>query len=169
MTQESMALSWPLVVGLGSPDRGDDAIGPVVARAVEGLGLAGVRVAVHEDPTALFHLWANVTCVVVVDAIMSGTVPGTVVIREVGDGSDALPDSAWAQTGRGGTHAFGLATAVEMARTLGRLPAHVTLVGIEAESFDHGEGLTPRVAGAIDSAVEAVRTVLERERVGSDA
>jgi len=169
MTEERAFVGRPLVIGLGSPDRGDDAVGPVVARAVEALHLPGVDVSVHEDPTALFHLWAGAKCVVVVDAIMSGVAPGTVVVREAGASSDALPESAWTQTGRGGTHAFGLATAVELARTLGRLPERVILVGVEAESFEHGEGLTAGVAGAIEEAVAAVRSELERACVGSVA
>ncbi len=169
MTEESAPGREPLVVGLGSWDRGDDAVGPVVARAVEALGLPGVRVAIHEDPTALFHLWSDATCVVVIDAIVSGAAPGTIVVREVGAGSDALPESTWAETGRGGTHAFGLATAVELARILGRLPDDVVLVGVEAESFEHGEGLTSLVARAVGDAVAAVRCALEGACVGSGA
>ena len=151
----------PLVVGLGSPDRGDDGIGPAVARAVEALGLPGIRVTVHEDPTALLHLWSGVDFAIVVDAIMSGGAPGEVLVREVGTDSAALPDETWAETGRGGTHAFGLATAVELARGLGRLPRRVVLIGVEATSFEHGRAFTTPVAAARDRAVSAVRAVLD--------
>jgi hydrogenase maturation protease len=172
MTPRATPEAEPLVVGLGSPDRGDDAVGPTVARAVETLGLPGMRVAVHEDPTALIHLWSDFEFVVVVDAVMSGVKPGTIIVREVGADSPALNESTWAETGRGGTHAFGLATAIELARTLGRLPRRVILVGVEAESFDHGEGLTSAVAAAVEPAVEAVRgalaTSLECACVGGD-
>jgi hydrogenase maturation protease len=145
----------PLVVGLGSPDRGDDAVGPAVARAIGALALPGVTVIAHEDPTALIHAWVGRDLVVVVDAVVSGGAAGTLHIRESGADSPALPESAWADTGRGGTHAFGLATAMD------RLPRRVVLVGIEAASFDHGVGLSPRVAAAVDDAVEAVRGALE--------
>ena len=155
----------PLVVGLGALDRGDDGIGPVVARAIESLGLPGVRVAVHEDPTALLHLWSGVDFTIVVDAIMSGGQPGDVLVREVGAGSAALPEEAWAETGRGGTHAFGLATAVELARGLGRLPGRVVLVGVEAASFEHGEALTAPVAAGCERAVSAIRAVLDEAPV----
>ena len=49
-----------LVIGLGSPDRGDDAIGPTVAAAVAGVvaerQMPGVHVVEQEDPTALVEL-----------------------------------------------------------------------------------------------------------------
>lgn len=158
-----------LVVGLGSPDRGDDAIGPLVAGAIEALGLPGLTVAVHEDPTALLHLWAGVDEVVVVDAVVSGGEPGSLIVRDAGADSAPLPASAWAETGRGGTHAFGLATAVELGRTLGKLPRKVTVIGVEAQSFDHGAPLSAAVCGAVDVAVAAVLGAIGHTLVGGGA
>ena len=112
-----------LVVGLGSADRGDDAVGGHVARAVAALVDPGPCVVVeHEDPTDLIELWTGHDRVVVVDATWSGGPPGTLHLIETGAGRDPLPEAAWARTGRGGTHAFGLAAAVELARVLRRLP-----------------------------------------------
>ena len=152
-----------LVVGLGSPDRGDDAVGPLVARRVAGLGLAGVRVLAHEDPTDLVESMTGASAVVVVDAVWSpGCAPGELVVLETGDGTAPLPADAWARTGRGGTHAFGLASAVELARALRRLPPRVVLVGIVAATFDHGQPLSPGVAASVDRAVDAVVRALSR-------
>ena len=146
----------PLVVGLGSPDRGDDAVGPVVGRALAAHHLPGVDVVAHEDPTDLVELWSGRELVVVVDAVRSGSEPGTLVVVETGAGGERLPESAWGRTGRGGTHAFGLASAVELARALRRLPRRVVLVGVEARSFDHGAPLSAPVAAAVPAALEAV-------------
>ena len=145
-----------LVVGLGSPDRGDDAIGAEVAGAVAGLGLPHVAVMVHEDPTDLIELWSGSDPVVVVDAVRSGAAAGTLVILETGAGLGPLPQPAWRWTGRGGTHAFGVAEAVELGRALRRLPPRLTLVGIEARAFEHGAPLSPEVAAALPGAVDAV-------------
>lgn len=145
-----------LVVGLGSPDRGDDAVGAEVARAVAALALPGVEVTEHEDPTDLIERWSGIDSVVLVDAVHAGRAVGSLRVIETGAGLDPLPESAWVRTGRGGTHAFGLAAAVELARALRRLPARVTLVGIEAGGFDHGASLSPEVAAAVPSAVAAV-------------
>ena len=157
-----------LVVGLGSPHRGDDAVGPKVARAVAALGLPDVEVLVHEDPTDLVELWSGYDSVVVVDAVCSGATAGRLCVLETGAGLHPLPDVAWRRTGRGGTHAFGLAAAVELARVLHRLPARVTVVGVEAGGLDHGAALSPEVAVAVPVAVEVVaRTVDDLRRHGS--
>jgi hydrogenase maturation protease len=141
MTNRGAPRRGPLVVGLGSPDQGDDAVGLEIARAVEALDLPGVRTAVHEDPTALLHLWE-------------------------GFDEAQLPPESWAATGRGGTHAFGLATAVELARVLGQLPSRVTVVGIEAASFAQGTALSPEVAASVEDAVAIVGAVA-RDRARS--
>jgi hydrogenase maturation protease len=143
-------------VGLGNPDRGDDAIGAAVAHAVAALGLPHVAVIEHEDPTDLIELWSGSDPVVVIDAVRSGAVAGTLVILETGAGLDPLPQSARRWTGSGGTHAFGTADAVELARALRRLPSRLTIVGVEARGFEHGAPLSPEVAAALPRALDAV-------------
>ncbi len=104
----------------------------------------------------------------------SGTTTGTVRVLETGVGGEPLPESAWAGTGRAGTHAFGVGAAVELARALRRLPPRVVLVGVEAAAFDHGAPLTPEVAAAMPDAVDAVIGAIGRAglhtagRVGTD-
>ncbi len=168
MTDEVAPRRGPIVVGLGSPDQGDDAVGPAVACAVAELGLCGVETAVHEDPTALIHLWEGVDVAVVIDAVLSGQAAGTITVREVGAGEPSLPEESWEAIGRGGTHAFGLATAVELARTLGRIPRRVMLVGIEAKGFEQGTPLSTEVAASITDAVQIIRAMAS-ECVGSAA
>jgi hydrogenase maturation protease len=142
-----------LVVGLGQRDRGDDAAGPAIAARVGELGLPGVRVIEQADPAGLLDAWAGGRLVVVADAVRSGRPPGTVHILHAAHG----PPPAWA--GLAGTHAFGLAEAVELARALGRLPPELVIVGIEAEHFRFGEPMSPPVAGALDTAARAVATI----------
>ena len=157
----------PLVVGLGAPDRGDDAVGVVVARGVAARCLPGVDVVVHEDPTDLVELWTGRELVVVVDAVRSGAEPGSVVLLETGAVGERLPEAAWGRTGRGGTHAFGLAAAVELARALRRLPPRVVLVGVEAISFEHGAPLSPPAAAAVPTAVDRVLAIVRETREGT--
>ncbi len=161
-----MSTGWVLVVGLGSPDRGDDAVGLHVARAVAALADQRVEVVEHGDPTDLVELWGDRDRVVVVDAVRSGegAVPGTLRILETGAGLAPLTEGAWEQTGLGGTHAFGLATAVELARALHRLPAHLRVVGVEAAGFEHGAPLSSAVAAAVPGAVAAVLEAIPHAR-----
>jgi hydrogenase maturation protease len=147
-----------LVVGLGSPDRGDDAVGPLVAGAVTGLGLADVTVVEQEDPTDLVLAWDGHEQVVVVDAVVSGAEPGTVHVVEVG--AAPVAPQTWAALGVGGTHAFGLGEAVELARVLGRLPAHVWLVLVEARDVTPGAPPSAAVADAVPQALDAVLSAL---------
>lgn len=159
----------PLVIGLGSPDRGDDAVGSAVARAVA-TRRPEVTVLDHEDPSALLDLWAGHSPVVVVDAVRSGAQAGTVHWLETGPAASPVSTRAWTHSGHGGTHAVGLAEMVELGRALGRLPAHLVVVGIEAERFDYGAPLTPRVAAAVPVAAARVcgAVTTARREEGSD-
>ncbi|MEX0913515.1 MAG: hydrogenase maturation protease, partial [Demequina sp.] len=124
-----------LVVGVGSPDRGDDAVGAAVVSQVASTVGDQVQWVTREDPTALVQLWEGCRVVVVVDAVVSVGTPGEVTVVEAGADSPPLPTHAFAASGRGGTHAFGLAGAVELSRTLGTLPPRVVIVGVEASTF----------------------------------
>ncbi|WP_062460753.1 hydrogenase maturation protease [Demequina soli] len=165
-----MSANRVLVVGLGSPDRGDDAVGSVVAERLARLDLDAVDVVTREDPTALVQLWADHGAALIIDAVASGNPPGRLHIREVGDSGEPLPTSAFTAAGRGGSHAFGLAGAVELARTLGTLPAHVTVVGVEAKSFGFGP-MSPEIQEGLDAAVATATAELIalREEVQSCA
>ena len=160
MTPPRVGAGPALVVGLGNPDRGDDAVGHTVARRVAALRLPGIQVVEREDPTSLIDLWGDRDLAVVVDAVSSNRVPGTLMIMESGVGGAPLTEDAWTRTGRGGTHAFGLAAAVELARALHRLPRRLVLIGIEAGGLEHGNPLSAPVSAAVERAVEAACGIL---------
>jgi hydrogenase maturation protease len=121
-----------VVAVIGSRLRGDDAAGPLVADA-----LRAARAPVHvveagADPLSMLDAWDMDDMVFVVDAVTSGAPPGTIhelTAKEVG----GIPER-----GAGSTHGFGLAMVVELARTLGRLPRQLTVVGIEGGQFEIG-------------------------------
>jgi hydrogenase maturation protease len=163
-TPRAVPAPTTLVVGLGAADRGDDAVGGHVARAVAALADPRLVVTEHADPTDLIEVWGAYDAVVVVDATCSDATAGAVHVLVTGAGLDPLPEAAWARTGRGGTHAFGLAAAVELARVLGRLPHRLTVVGVEAGSFEPGAPLTPAVAAAVPHAAEVVLRAATRVR-----
>jgi hydrogenase maturation protease len=131
------------VIGLGNAARGDDAAGLIAARRLNGVEHEG-------DPLALLDVWDGAESVVVIDAVRSGAVPGTI---HRFDAAEPLPAALRSSTS---THAVGLAEAVELARALGRLPARLTVYGIEGERFEAGTGLTPAVSAAVEAVVDAV-------------
>ena len=146
-----------LVIGLGNPTRGDDGLGPEVARRVAELASGSVDVVECADPASLMDVWAAADHVVVVDAMTSGRDPGAIlVIDAIRDG---LPIDCWSA---GGTHALGLSGVVDLARALDRLPKSLIVVGIEMDdAVTVGVGLTDQAAGGIDPAAEAVLRVLD--------
>ena len=158
-----------IVVGLGSPGRGDDAVGPLVAAAVartldrRGSGDREIVVVQHEDPTDLVLAWDGRDLAVVVDAAVSGDEPGTLHLMDVG--TEPVPPETWATLGLGGSHAYGLAEAIALARVLGRLPTRVSLVLVEAGDLSVEAPLSEAVANAVPRAVDAVLAALEVDRV----
>jgi hydrogenase maturation protease len=136
-----------LLVGLGTAHRGDDAVGHQVARRVADLDPPGVDVREVDDPSDLLDVWEGFDRVVVVDAMVSGRPPGSVVTLEVTDAP--LPAGSWAA---GGTHALGLAAAVELSRALGRLPGRLWVVGVEAGTTAPGAAPSGAVAAAVEPA-----------------
>lgn len=148
-------MTVPLVIGLGRDDRGDDALGLEVARAVASRGDSDVEVVEADQPTDLIGIWSGRERVVVVDAVVSGAPPGTIHRLQLGAdrGAGTLP--GWPSR-HGGTHAFGIDAVVGLAAALGRLPPTLVLVGVEASSFDQGAALSPPVAGALEAVVAEV-------------
>jgi hydrogenase maturation protease len=133
-----------LVIGVGNPDRGDDGSGPAVAALVPG------AIAVGGELADLLDAWSGHEDVVVVDAMVSGRPPGTVVYL------DAVAHGLPSGFSSASSHALGLADAVELARALGRLPLRLTIIGIEVESCALGERLSARVAAAVESVAMAL-------------
>jgi len=144
-----------LVVGLGNSWAGDDAAGVLVAKALRTRLPEGVALIEHEgEPTALIDAWAGKRIAIVVDAIAGEGPPGT--LRCFDATNSKLPSSF---AGRS-THAFTVAQAIELARSLDRLPERLLVVGIEGGSFEAGSALGRPVAEAIEPAVEKVLELL---------
>jgi len=146
----------PLVIGLGNEHRGDDGSGLEVARALRPR-LAG-RARVEECTTegiALLELWRDADRVLVIDAVRSGAVPGTVHRFTAGDGFSPGLRSLTS------THGLSLLEAVALGRGLGCLPRELVVYGIEADNVLIGDGLTPPVSRAVEETTERILKELE--------
>jgi len=147
-------MSLPLIVGIGHPDRGDDAAGRVLAETL-GRRAPGLPVAQCDgEATRLIALFEGRDAVVLVDACRSGAAPGTILRRDLG--RDLKGGPLPRGLAPASSHGFGLAEAVELARMLDRLPPDCRLIGIEAARFDLGAPLTPAVAQAVARVAEAL-------------
>jgi hydrogenase maturation protease len=145
------------LIGIGNRTRGDDGVGLEVARRLR--DRVGPDVQVMEssgDPAALLAAWQGAETAIVVDAVVSGARPGTLIRCEVG--MDPVPGVF----SRRSTHELGLAAAIELARELDALPQALILYGIEGARFELGDGLSPAVEGEMD---RILQDVLEPLRV----
>ncbi len=142
-----------LVIGIGHPDRGDDAVGRVVAARLREQRLEGVEVREHDgEATTLIEWLGGADEAILVDAALSDAEPGTVQRFDVA--TAVLPRARFGLS----THGIGLADAVELARSLGQLPRRCIVFAVEARSFLHGESLSREVEEAV---AEVVRRVVE--------
>ncbi len=146
-----------VVIGVGNPTAGDDAIGREVARSVAARAPAGVWVLEHSgEATSLMEAWKGADAVVLIDAVVSGAAAGT--IHRIDAHAQRVPASLFCFS----THAFGVAEAVELARALGELPGAFLLYGIETERFAAGATVTPAVRSAADEVVRRVLGEIEQ-------
>ena len=164
-----------VIAGLGSLYRHDDAVGVIVgeeaARAV-GTRCIGPLV----DPLDLLGRWDDASLAVVIDAVRSGTEPGTIRVLHL-----ATEDLAGPETGAvvpdGGpagrtesrhratsSHGIDVLGVHRLARAVGGAPDRVVLVGIEGEDFSPGVGLSDPVRAAVPDAVRAVLAVVQEAR-----
>jgi hydrogenase maturation protease len=140
-----------LVACLGNPDRGDDGIGALVARLIDGrLPTGAVLLRRSGDMLALLEDWAGFDAVVCVDAAAATGRPGR--IRRIDMARETLPTDKVSVSG----HAFGLAEAIKLARTLGSAPAHIVVYAIEGKCFDTGALMSAEVEIAADDAARRV-------------
>lgn len=129
--------------------RGDDGAGAAVVARLREDDIPAY--AFDGDGAELMEMWVGQEHVIIIDATLSEAPPGTVYKFEAAQGE--LPKNLF----RHSTHQFGVAEAVEMARTLGRLPGRLTVYGVEGANFDLGAGFSPEVEDAVQVAVEHIK------------
>jgi len=141
------------VLGVGSPF-GDDRLGWVAVETLHrtpwlaALPAGILEMEACDRPGAtLLSAWRGAQNVILIDAVRSGAVPGTLIRLQGWELSGAATFS---------THDFGVAAAVVLARTLGENLSQLQLLGIEADPTCLGEQLSPAVATAMPHLVERV-------------
>ena len=149
-------MSGALVVGLGTPERGDDGVGLIAVEQLRAEAPKGVVIrALPRQALDLLGLWTGYDRVWVVDAIRSGAPAGTCHRLQ-----PPLPAAALGHAAPS-THGLGLAECIALAERLDALPAHLVIFGIEVACVTPGEGLTPAVAAAAPALVEQLRCELK--------
>jgi hydrogenase maturation protease len=149
-----------VIIGVGNEYRSDDGAGIAVARRLRTLFPTGVTILEESgEGAALIEAWQGATWVMLVDAVRSGASPGT--IHRLDARAAPLPMGFFHYS----THAFSVTEAVELARSLDQLPAHLVVYGIEGANFAAGVELSPEVERAVEAVVgrlaKEVRAVVD--------
>lgn len=149
-----------IVIGVGNRSRGDDAVG---IRVVERLRGAVTCYESNGDPSELIVLFGSDPEVIVVDAMVSGSQPGTITTSEIALGSPS--SNVVPLRSQSSTHGFGVFEALELARILGTIPDRLTVIGIEGVDFSPGAALTPEIEQAVAQAADIVLMLAAGEKV----
>jgi hydrogenase maturation protease len=151
-----------IVIGIGNRDRGDDAVGPIVCDRLHARHPADPdrQVVVCEGSILDLALhWDHDDHVVIVDAVQPGDEPGRIVTIDAT--VDPLPTP-----GAVSTHEIDVSVAIELARAIGRMPARLLIVGVEAAQTEWGAPPSHAVEAAIDSVVELVVELVDELAAG---
>jgi hydrogenase maturation protease len=123
-----------LVVCVGNRDRGDDAIGRLVADRLRAAPVDGIEL-----------LETDGDCAAV----------GTIHVID-GREESLLPSPGHS------THGLGVAEAIALGRALGALPAALTIFGVEGADFQLGIAVSPAVARAAVEVADRIRQRADR-------
>ena len=149
-----------LVAGIGNVLRGDDGFGVLVIEALKAAGAADPSVTLVEIGIAgvglVQHLMDGYDTLIIVDAVQRGVEAGRVMVLE-----PDLAGLARSRTARIDMHQTDAEGVMRMAAAVGCVPAHVWIVGCEAEGCDDlGAALSGPVRAAIPEAVSKVRALV---------
>ncbi len=151
-----------VVAGIGNRYRGDDAVGPLVARLCAGATFGVRDIGPLEEPLDLLGRFDGSGLAIVIDAVRSGAPLGTVRILDLDDvslGDGSSEDLATS------THGIGLVGVLRLARAIGRAPRRLIVVVVEGENFELGGVMSAAVADAVPVALAAVAALIEKENV----
>jgi hydrogenase maturation protease len=155
---EVLARSITLVFGIGNLFGCDDGVGLAVAQYLKKKVPNDVRVTEkYGDCTSLLDAWKGAATVILIDAIFSGAIPGTVY--RFYPNVQPIPVRFLHHS----THAISIGETIELARATNRLPACLVVYGIEGKHFHTGIGLTTEVEAAVCKVGDSV---LQDARLG---
>ncbi|MBU1319585.1 MAG: hydrogenase maturation protease [candidate division Zixibacteria bacterium] len=146
-----------VVIGLGNPHRGDDAVGPEVANMLSQQDHPFLRVCTSmPDATSLLDCWQGADLCFVVDCSVSGSREGAV--QRINGLAGGIPERFLNSTS---THTLSVAQGLELGRVLDRLPHRLIIYGIEGVQFSHGAPMSPAVRDAVDRVAAAIIKEIE--------
>lgn len=143
-----------LVIGYGNPLRMDDAVGQIIADALEGWREDLQTLTAYQLTPELVAPISQIDQVVFVDA-RAGAAPGSVLRETVEPQADAdMSIGAF-------THNVSPSALLGAARSLYGCSPTGTLISIGAASFEYGSTLSPQLDAMLPAILEQVREIIE--------
>ncbi len=142
----------PLVIGIGAHFRGDDEAGLLAVQELQREpGQPDAEfLCFSDDPARIISAWSGHRRVIVIDAVRSGSLPGTlhrIDVRKTG----VTPRS------RMSSHGDALADAIELSRALGSLPEQLVVIGIEPAATGLGDEMSKACRQGLQGLVDMAR------------
>jgi len=151
-------MSKALVIGIGNKFRGDDAAGLEVAQSLEKkLGTLVDFAYCQEDALDLMDIWSNREVVFLIDAVSSGKHEIGYIHRFLAH-KEQIP-SVFSNSS---THLINIAQVIELARTLGKLPAEVVLYGIEGKKYHLERDLSKTMQAKLSEVTEIIEKEIHK-------
>ena len=130
-------------------DRGDDAIGPLCADALQDRKVPSRTL--RGDTSELLDAWHTAQHIIMVDAIVTGEAPpGTLYCVQSRDERFRPASAHCSATG------LGLVQAMKLAPLLKCMPSSMLLIGLEAANFEWASTLSQPVAAAMPKLIDAI-------------
>ncbi|MFQ5603561.1 MAG: hydrogenase maturation protease [bacterium] len=151
-------------IGVGNRYRRDDGVGPEMVERLAARRLPQTR-SLHAtgEGAKLLEMMKGREVVYLFDAVCSGARPGSIFRFQAP--KQTVPARFFSYS----THAFSVAEAIELGRTLNQLPRQLIVYGIEGEDFGAGLGLSKEVEISVDGVVKSVLAELGAlGKAGSD-
>lgn len=145
-----------LVLGLGNPLMGDDGAGLLLLENLRQSEAWPACVLFEDGGTlgmTLLPLIEDAAAVLLLDAVHTGAAPGSVVVRRANQLPGFFKNIL-------SPHQIGLSEILGAAQLCGTLPAHIALVGIEAENVAFTASVSSTVRNAIPAAVRQAQDTL---------
>lgn len=140
------------ILGVGNPYHHDDGAGvAALLRLRDGWDFPD-NVELYDGgvsgPVGLLPIIEEAGALIVLDSVRDGHDPGTVTRYTVDDFKLAVPAKMSA-------HDMGLLELLAIAELNGHLPADIVIIGVTPQEYTAmGEGLTPKVAAAVEKMIE---------------
>ncbi len=152
-------MSTTRIIGLGNLFAGDDAAGIQVVRKLQTFGIPGLEVLEAGMAGLTLLDWLEgAKLAIVVDAVHGTQEEGTIIRLEIPRDLEQITRFSW-DSATSSTHTMGLSEVMALGATLGTLPPHLSIIGIELGHVSTDEPLSSKVL----KATERVAKILEKE------